>query len=129
MPIFLTRRQVERLHDEALIRWGGSEGIGDSGLIDSALASAQNAFWYGHGDEFDIAAAYAFHIAEAQAFVDGNKRTGVAAALTFLELNGRYRRPDEDEFYQAMIAIAEKRMKKVDLAAYLRRLGTAPPSP
>jgi death-on-curing protein len=123
MPIFLTRTQIERLHEEALRRWGGSAGIRDSGLIDSALASAQNAHWYGNGDEFDIAAAYAFHIAEAQAFVDGNKRTGVATALTFLELNGKYRRPDEEEFYQAMIAVAEKRMTKADLAAYLRRLG------
>jgi death-on-curing protein len=126
MPIFLTRPQVERLHDQALIRWGGSEGIRDSGLIDSALAPAQNAYWYGLGDEFDIAAAYAFHIAESQAFVDGNKRAGVATALTFLEVNGRYRRPDEEEFYQAMIAVAEKRMDKADLAGYLRRLGTAP---
>ena len=128
MPVFLTRGQIARLHDEALHRWGGSEGTRDSGLIDSALASAQNAFWYGHGDEFDIAAAYAFHVAESQAFVDGNKRTGVAAALTFLELNGKYRRLDEEEFYQAMIAVSEKRMNKADLAAYLRQLGTAPPS-
>ena len=126
MPVFLTRPQVERLHDEALHRWGGSAGIGDSGLIDSALASAQNAFWYANGDEYDIAAAYAFHIAESQAFVDANKRAGVAAALTFLELNGKYRRPGEEEFYRAMIAVAEKRMTKAELAAYLRQLGTAP---
>ena len=124
MPIFLTRVQVERLHDEALRRWGGIEGIGDSGLIDSALASAQNVFWYAHGDDFDIAAAYAFHIAESQAFLDGNKRTAVAAALTFLELNGKYRRPDEEGLYRAMIGVAEKRMNKTDLAAHLRRLGT-----
>lgn len=123
MPIFLTRQQVERLHDEVLRRWGGIKGIGDSGLLDSALASAQNAFWYANGDEFDIAAAYAFHIAESQAFLDGNKRTAAAAGLTFLELNGKYRRPDEQEFYLAMIAVAEKRMSKIELAAYLRHLG------
>lgn len=124
MPIFLTRPQVERLHAEVLRRWGGMDGIGDSGLIDSALASAQNALWYANGDEFDIAAAYAFHIAESQAFLDGNKRTAVAAALTFLQLNGKYRRPDEEDIYLAMIAVAEKKMSKTDLAAYLRRLGT-----
>ena len=123
MPIFLTRPQVERLHAEVLRRWGGLEGIGDSGLIDSALASAQNVFWYSNGDEFDIAAAYAFHISEAQAFLDGNKRTAVATALTFLELNGKYGRPDEQAFYRAMIAVAERTMSKADLAAYLRRLG------
>jgi len=112
------------LHAESLARWGGSAGVRDSGLVDSALASAENTFWYGQGDEYDIAAAYAFHIAEGQAFLDGNKRTGVAAALTFLEVNGRYQRPDEDELYQAMIAVAEKRMSKAGLAAYLRSLGT-----
>jgi death-on-curing protein len=86
----------------------------------------KNAFWYANGDEFDIAAAYAFHLAESQAFVDGDKRVGVAAAQAFLEINGRYRRPDEVEFHQAMIAVAEKRMSKADLAAYLRRPGSSP---
>jgi death-on-curing protein len=83
-PLFVTRDQVERMHDQCLANFGGSAGIRDEGLIDSALASAKNAFYYGHGDLFDIAAAYAFHLAEAQAFVDGNKRVAIAVALTFL---------------------------------------------
>jgi death-on-curing family protein len=59
-------------------------------------------------------------------FLDGNKRTGVATALTFLELNGKYQRPDEEEFHEAMIAVADKRMTKTELGAYLRRLGMPP---
>jgi death-on-curing protein len=70
---------------------------------------------------FDIAASYAFHIAEAQAFLDGNKRTAVAAALTFLKGNGVALRIDDAAIYDAIIAIAEKRMTKTDLANILRK--------
>lgn len=118
--IFLTRKQINRLHDISLERYGGQAGVGDSGLLDSALASAPNAFFYGRGDIFDVAAAYAFHIAEAQAFIDGNKRTAVAAALTFLELNGIQATPKEDNLYNAMIDIANKRLNKTGLAGLLR---------
>jgi len=77
--------------------------------------------FYGQGDLAAVAAAYAFHIAQNQPFIDGNKRTAVGAALTFLELNGI----DADNFdgrriYDAMIAIAEKRLDKAGLAAVFR---------
>jgi death-on-curing protein len=120
-PYFLTREQIEELHDSSIRRFGGSTGVRDEGLIDSALASAKNAFYYGQGDVFDIAAAYAFHLAEAQAFFDGNKRTAVGAALTFLDLNGIENLPDDDRLYDAMIAIAEKKLTKVGLAALFRK--------
>lgn len=119
-PLFLTRAQIERLHDQSLARFGGTPGIRDEGLVDSALASAKNTLFYGHGDLFDIAAAYAFHLAEARAFTDGNKRTGIGAALTFLELNGIHALPDDDMLYNAMIAIAKKQLNKTGLAALLR---------
>lgn len=119
-PLFLTREQIERLHDQGLIKFGGSAGVGDEGLIQSALASAKNALFYGRGDLFDIAAAYAFHLAEAQAFNDGNKRTGIGAALTFLDVNGMRTTLSDDELYNAMIDIAEKRLDKPGLARMLR---------
>ena len=71
-----------------------------------------------------MAAAYAFHIAENQPFVDGNKRTGVLAAVVFLELNGFIVEEPPSGFYEAMIAIAERRMDKSDLARVLASLGT-----
>lgn len=71
---------------------------------------------------FGIAAAYAFHIAQAQAFLDGNKRTAIAAAMTFLEWNGIPTKTSTDMLYDAMIAIAEKRMTKGELAEVLRGL-------
>ncbi len=70
---------------------------------------------------YDIAAAYAYHLAQAQAFLDGNKRTGASAALTFLQINGVTKFPVSEELYDAMIAIAEKRMDKVGLADLFRR--------
>jgi death-on-curing protein len=88
--------------------------------VESALASAQNAFYYGHGDLFDVAASYAFHLAESQAFVDGNKRTVVASALVFLARNGVYARPPKWELYLAMIDVAEKKLTKTELAVIFR---------
>lgn len=120
-PVFLVRSQVERLHDIGLERYGGSAGVRDDGLVDSALASAKNTFYYGAGDLFDVAAAYAFHLAEAQAFLDGNTRVAAAAALTFLELNGIHRLPSDQRLYDAMIDIANKRMTKSGLAVLLRQ--------
>jgi death on curing protein len=121
-PKFLTLTEVLYLHDESLARYGGSAGIRERGLIESALGSAQNAFWYGRGDLFDIAAAYAFHVAESQAFIDGNKRTAVASAISFLRQNGVRFPKDDGSLYRAMIEIAEKRMDKIGLAAVLKRL-------
>jgi len=121
-PRFLKLAEVLYLHDESLARFGGSSGVREPGLVESALGSAQNAFWYGHGNLFDIAAAYAFHIAESQAFVDGNKRTAAAAAISFLRLNNIRFPKDDGSVYNAMIEIAEKRLDKAGLAVVLGKL-------
>lgn len=67
-----------------------------------------------------MAAAYAFHLSQAQAFIEGNKRTGIAAALIFLEYNGIRSRIDDGTLYDAMLGIAEHRLNKPQLAAILR---------
>jgi death-on-curing protein len=121
-PRFLTLAEILYLHEESLARYGGAPGIREPGLIESALGSAQNAFWYGRADIFEIAAAYAFHVAEAQAFVDGNKRTAVAAAIVFLRMNGQSVPKDDGSVYQAMMAVAEKSSDKSGLAVVLRTL-------
>lgn len=121
-PAFLTLDQVKALHRLALDRHGGQDGVRDAATLESAVMHPCNVWLYGQGDLFDIAAAYAFHLAQAQAFIDGNKRTGIAAALVFLEGNGVSLPADTDELYAAMIAIAERRLDKPGLAALLRRL-------
>ena len=115
-------KEVLYLHEESLSRFGGSSGIGDLGMVESALGAAQNTYWYGRGDLFDIAAAYAFHIAESQAFVDGNKRTAAASAISFLTVNGVSFPKDDGSVYRAMIEIANKQLDKPGLAKILRRL-------
>jgi death-on-curing protein len=122
-PIFLTLEQVEALHRRALQEHGGQDGIRDIWALESGVIHPRNVFYYAQGDLCDVAAAYAFHLAESQAFLDGNKRTGMAAALVFLRLNGVTVPQATGELYAAMVAIAEKRMGKPELAALLRRLG------
>ena len=122
---FLEFEEVCELHRTSLEAFGGADGIRDRGLIESALGSAMNTLMYGGGDVFDVAATYAFHIAQAQAFFDGNKRTAIGAALAFLALNHAMRPPtpsDRDALYDAMIAIANHELDKPGLAALFRRL-------
>jgi len=120
-PLFLNFEVVTELHKDSLQKFGGTDGVRDRGLIESALASAINTYMYASGDLFDIAATYGFHIAQAQAFLDGNKRTGVSASLTFLRINKVARLPTAEVIYDAMIAIAEKRLDKAGLAEIFRR--------
>ena len=121
-PIFLTLDEVRRIHARSLVEHGGSDGTRDPGLVESALASAKNTFYNAHGDLFEVAASYAFHLAESQAFLDGNKRTAVVAAMVFLARNGVYVRPGTWELYSAMIDVAEKKKNKADLAELFRKL-------
>lgn len=122
---FLTREEIDELHSDSLAEFGGIAGVRDDSLVESAIGAALNEHCYGGGDEFCVAAAYGYHIAQNQAFLDGNKRTAVAAALTFLAMNGYSAFHGEDErlsIYKALIAIAERRMTKTDLADLFRRL-------
>ena len=123
-PIFLELDEVLRIHARSLDEHGGRDGVRDLGLVDSALASAKNILYYADGDWFDVAAGYAFHLAESQAFIDGNKRTAVVSALVFLAKNGIYATPAPWELYSAMIDVAEKKKNKADLADIFRKHAT-----
>lgn len=122
-PVFLTAAQVEAFHARGLELHGGSEGLRNRCLFEGAVAQAQNVYWYASGDLYDIAAAYCFHIAQAQAFLDGNKRAAMAACLAFLKLNGV--RTDIEltmPLYNALIDIADHRLDRDGLAVMLRKL-------
>jgi death-on-curing protein len=124
-PRFVDRETVDALHLLSLEEHGGQNGLRNEHGLESALAQPQHIFSYGNGDLADMAAAYAFHLAENQPFIDGNKRTAISTALYFLELNGVSTSPlTNAELYDAMIGIAEKRVDKAMLAAIFRkRLG------
>lgn len=87
-PIWVQTRAVYIIHDRQIARHGGASGVRDEGLLQNALQRPVNKWQYEHADTFECAAAYAFGIAKAHAFVDGNKRTAFVTSVTFLRLNG-----------------------------------------
>lgn len=119
-PAFLSLEQLMMLHRTSLHEHGGIDGVRDTGAVESALASARNAWLYAGGDLHDVAAAYAYHIAQSQAFLDGNKRTAMSAAMVFLVVNDCEDRGNDESLHDAMIAIARRGMDKAGLAALLR---------
>ena len=86
-PRYVDRETVDTLHRLSLEEHGGQDGLRNEHGLESALAQPHHVFNYAGGDLADMAAAYAYHIAENQTFIDGNKRTAVLTALYFLELN------------------------------------------
>src|SRR6185312_4773455 len=120
-PVFLTREAVDVIHQDSLRKFGGADGVRDETALGSALAQPLHEYLYRHADLFQIAAAYAFHLAQNQPFIDGNKRTGLLSALNFLAINGSLANKPTEDFYEIMIAIAEKRLDKAGLAEVLRR--------
>lgn len=119
-PAFLSLEHLMVLHRTSLHEHGGIDGVRDMGAVESALASAKNAWFYAYGDLYDVAAAYAYHIAQSQAFLDGNKRTAMSATIVFLVVNDCEDRGDDERLHDAMIAIARREMDKTGLAALLR---------
>jgi len=124
--VFLDVEDVKLLHAEQIEAYGGSQGVRDEGSLESAVNQAQAGFGgdYLHEFPFGMAAAYAFHIAQNQPFLDGNKRAALAAALVFLEFNGYEIATPEPKLYDSMIAIAERRESKQDLQNFFASLST-----
>ena len=110
------------IHGDQVNEFGGIHGLRDEGALESAIAQPVNVYVYGNGDLYEIAAAYAYHIAESQAYLDGNKRTGVQAALDFLEINGvDTSRLPEVAAHEAMIQVASHELDRPGLAAFFRQ--------
>ncbi|PIR38092.1 MAG: type II toxin-antitoxin system death-on-curing family toxin [Alphaproteobacteria bacterium CG11_big_fil_rev_8_21_14_0_20_39_49] len=87
-PRWISKGQALYVHEQSIARHGGGAGIRDEGLLESALARAENIYAYGEADICMLAAAYAEGIARNHSFVDGNKRTAYAVAGLFLRFNG-----------------------------------------
>jgi death-on-curing protein len=121
---FLTLAEVLEVHLDQMERYGGEAGIRDSGLLLSALSmpGAKFAGTRLHRDLFDIAAAYAFHIGKNHPFADGNKRTALASALTFLAVNGVSLDDPEGLLHNAMIGMITGHVDKKALASVFRDL-------
>ena len=115
---------VVRIHVDQIERYGGLAGIRDLGLLQSAIAMPQASFdgeWL-HRDLYEMAAAYAFHVSRNHAFTDGNKRTALASALVFLEINGISTQDPEGRLYETMIDVASGVLDKLGLAQVFQGL-------
>jgi death-on-curing protein len=104
------------MHGEQLAEHGGSPGLRDDGLLESALARPQNLAAYGEPTVFELAAAYAFGIARNHPFIDGNKRTCLVAAYAFLRLNGKRLRAGEADAVATILRLAAGELPEVELA-------------
>jgi death-on-curing protein len=123
MPSFLELDEVVEIHRDQIARYGGTPGVRDMGLLESALAVPQagSGGEYFHADLFEMAAAYLFHIASNHPFVDGNKRVAMAAALTFLELNGLVVDVGSSVAIEKIVlAVASGKANKAAAAAFFR---------
>ena len=108
------------VHDEQLAEHGGSAGVRDAGLFESALARPVNLAHYGEPDAADLAAAYGFGIARNHPFIDGNKRTAFVAVELFLALNGWDLLASDADCIVTMLGVAAGDMEEPAFAAWLR---------
>lgn len=121
-PRFLTQAEVVVIHTDQILRYGGSDGIRDLGLLQSALAMPMAGFGgqYLHPTLPEMAAAYLFHLVKNHPFVDGNKRVAAAAANVFLILNGLTLAGDQDAYADLVLAAAGSECTKDDIAQFFR---------
>lgn len=121
---FLSTPQVIQIHDLQLeIHGGGLPGIRDHNLLESAVSAPRATFAaeFLHEDVFAMAAAYFLSLAKNHAFNDGNKRTAVSAATTFLQLNGIALATEEDELVTFAVRVASEEIATEEIAAFLRK--------
>ena len=120
-PIWILPEVVQAIHKRQLAEHGGSEGIRDLGLLDSALVRAQNLYLYSD-DEMSLsrlAAAYAFGIARNHPFVDGNKRTAFVVCMLFLKMNGCVVHATQEKLYDVFISLADGSLSEENLWRWL----------
>jgi death on curing protein len=115
-------RVLTVIHDRQIARHGGAPGTRDLALLEMGSARAMNLAAYGDPDVFEIAAAYAFGISKAHAFVDGNKRTAFVAAFTFMRMNGHPLRPEPRVGVRMMENLASGDLTEKDFSEWLRTL-------
>jgi death-on-curing protein len=121
---FLEIEDILTIHANQVNLYGGEHGVRDMGLLESAAAQARAGFGgkFLHADIFDMAAAYLFHLVQNHPFIDGNKRTGLIAALVFMDLNGVEIDAPRGGLYELTMSVATGRAGKKEVAEFLRKL-------
>ena len=119
-PLWMDIADAIIAHDLELAAHGGSAGVRDEGLLDSALARAKNLWAYADSAPSlpALAAAYAFGISSNRPFVDGNKRTALVVSFAFLEVNGLEVTASKEEAYLTILALAAGQISAAQLTAW-----------
>jgi death-on-curing protein len=121
-PLWIYKKAVLAMHSMQLAEHGGSDGIRDETLLDSALAKPLTVFAYAdQPDIFRLAASYAFGIARNHAFVDGNKRSALVVSITFLNRNGWDIEAPKEEVYFTFLHLAEGSLNEEELTAWFTK--------
>ncbi|TAN07976.1 MAG: type II toxin-antitoxin system death-on-curing family toxin [Rhodanobacteraceae bacterium] len=123
MLVWMEKTLAFAIHDRELAEYGGTDGIRDEKLLESALARPQQLYAYGDPppDLADLAASLAYGLARNHPFVDGNKRTAAVCCETFIELNDAVLKADDLDLYPVYIAIAAGSLSEHEFAAWLRQ--------
>jgi len=120
-PRWVPRLVVDAAHLDQLREHGGLPGVRDENGLEAALARPRQKWHYApDSDLATLAAAYAFGLAKAHAFNDGNKRAAFLTAVIFLGLNGKDLDATESAVVQAMTALAAGSLSEADMAAWIR---------
>lgn len=119
-PRWVTVEQAIRIHAEQLARFGGPEGIRDTGILESAMGRPLNKWGYGERDMAVLAAAYAYGLSKNHPFVDGNKRAAFMVMMVFLRKNGIAFAPPEAMATAAILGLAAGDIVEEGLARWIR---------
>jgi death-on-curing protein len=117
---WVAKSVVLAIHEQQIAEHGGTQGVRDLGLLESALGRPQNLAAYGEPDVAALGAAYAFGIAKNHPFLDGNKRTSYVVTQVFLRLNGLDVTADEATRLRMWVDLAAGSLTEDELAAWLR---------
>ena len=120
--LFLTVDDIIESHQNQIDTYGGSYGIRDIGLLESAIGQPEASFGgeYLHADIFEMAAAYIYHLVMNHPFVDGNKRVGLEAALIFLEINNENLNASDEELVDLILKTTAGQVGKREIAEFFR---------
>jgi len=120
----LTVEMARQIHAEAILRFGGSDGIRDLALLESAVGAPQATVGgrSPFGDMAEVASAYLFYLCKNHPFVDGNKRVALGACLVFLRLNGLEPAPDGPKWEELVLEVACDRVDRAQTTQRLRKL-------
>lgn len=121
---YLTVEIVREIHAAAIAQFGGSDGVRETALLESAVAAPQASFGgkSPYHDVAEVAAAYLFYLCKNHPFIDGNKRAALGACLVFLRLNGIEPKPDGPEWEELTLAVAAGAIDRDEATQRLRKL-------